>query len=213
MTWLLVAADHSMAPVWAVLAVVALAVFGWLVSRVWKPVRNIGADFFEEPPEPRLVLPTHPDIDPPQLPAATVPALESKPASEPLACRACEAALASNGVVPLEDWASAHSWWDRHAGRARPMLRAFGVVGPTDPGRNLYESHGFCRPCAQIAQPANRAFEEGIALEALVKRANWEQQGLVDAVRRARGLETERYQLEQASLGRIDTMRRARLGE
>jgi hypothetical protein len=189
--------DDRLIPVLGVLLFVAMAFLVGLVVKYTKPRREIGVDdVFQPDPlrlQPRKTLPTEDDILEPKVPVL---------GSSVALCRACGEPLTSNAVT-LEAWERTHRFWDRiEDGWARQILQVFGVVGPRDHARELYEAQGYCHSCAGIAPSLDRGHRETQAVRRLAEDRLWERDGLPEAVREAVAEEQERLKRARRKWGR-----------
>jgi hypothetical protein len=201
--------DATLAPVFAILAIVAIAATIIVVRRFIPVRRDIEPEDLGLAPLPPL--PSDPLAEPPALalpsteppPAAEptpAPLSESPPAplDAPAACRVCGDALTHAELIEHEDWAQVQSGWGR-------ILARLGMRLAMAPGRELFAAHGLCRSCAAIGDHEDQLEAARLAALVAAKRRVWEREGRDAAIRRRIEAEQAEHAELLRELARSDT--------
>jgi len=199
--------ENWLVPMYALGAVIVLAIGVTLFRRFVPVKREIGDDFFGSE-QPRATTPTQPDPEEVEAAQPTVPTPPPFARPDPYSTATVghpnlkptmlDAALAK--VEPEKTEASAPDKccacgqpadpglieledWQQVNRLVGAVLAFLGYRARATPGRRLYVNRSWCRSCAAIADFLNARFERDEGARAAATRRVWERKGLVDAVK------------------------------
>jgi hypothetical protein len=202
--------EPLLVPMYAIGALVVLAV-GVVLFRRFVPVkREISHDFFGS--EPRATTPTQPDPEEVAAPPTPDPEMQGSandrrvltapdPFTTATAPPITRATSEGSGLLsqlnqaqdqepkccacgqPADPSLIELEDWQQVNRLVGAVLAFLGYRSPVTPGRRLYLRRSWCRSCAAIADVLNSRFERDEQARAAATRRVWERRGLVDAVK------------------------------